>query len=289
MTVGRKHLSKIMDSPTATKKEYSTGFIHPLLHKNTSTSDKLKYTTTFMGDEFFLSDHVVKGKPILLGVAYLEMVRAAIEKSEIISEKSKPRFQLRNLIWARPIVVDKEPLKVNISLKQEKNGDVSYSIYSESENEIVEYCQGIAKSSMTGDMEPLDLDTLREQCNKRSMSSGQCYDIFQLMGVEYGPNLRGIEEIFIGKDQILTKLSLPPAIQDTQDQYFLHPCIMDSALQGSVAFLLGSNNIRSALPFALRNLIIIRTWIKRTIIRNISGFKRALQRFMEPLCLWTLL
>ncbi len=53
------------------------GSIHPLLHQNTSDFSEQKFSSVFTGDEFFLRDHVVRGKPVLY-VAYLEMAYAAI-------------------------------------------------------------------------------------------------------------------------------------------------------------------------------------------------------------------
>nr|WGD86784.1 polyketide synthase dehydratase domain-containing protein [Bacillus subtilis] len=57
------------------------GSIHPLLHQNTSDFSEQKFSSVFTGDEFFLRDHVVRGKPVLPGVAYLEMAYAAINQA----------------------------------------------------------------------------------------------------------------------------------------------------------------------------------------------------------------
>jgi acyl transferase domain-containing protein len=248
----------IQSPPSSGEKHQADRIIHPLLHRNTSTSDELIFTTILNGDEFFLSDHIVKEKRTLPGVAYLEMAKTALEKSGIIQLTGDKNIQLRNVVWAYPITVDKEPLQVNVKVKQENKSDFSFSIYSKAKSDIVEYCQGMAKYDLTEKIGHLDLNTLKKQCNKRRITPKKCYDVFKSKGVEYGPKLSGLEDIFIGNDKILTRLSLPPSIRDTQDKYFLHPCIMDSALQGSVAFLLDSNNTSSALPFALRNLIVIK-------------------------------
>ena len=56
-------------------------FIHPLLHSNTSDLTEQRYTSVFDGQEFFLRDHQVGGRKVLPAVAYLEMVRVAVEKA----------------------------------------------------------------------------------------------------------------------------------------------------------------------------------------------------------------
>src|ERR1700722_15614951 len=58
--------------------------IHPLLHTNTSDLQRQRYTTKLTGEESFLADHRIRqsgesDRKILAGVAYLEMVRAAVE------------------------------------------------------------------------------------------------------------------------------------------------------------------------------------------------------------------
>ncbi len=56
-------------------------FLHPLLHCNTSDLSEQRFSSTFTGREFFLSDHVINGRRVFPGVAYLEMARAAVERA----------------------------------------------------------------------------------------------------------------------------------------------------------------------------------------------------------------
>lgn len=72
--------------------------LHPLVHRNTSDVTELSFTSCFDGGEFFLSDHVVRGKRLLPGVAYLEMARAAVE---LAVGRERP-VQLTQIVWIRP-------------------------------------------------------------------------------------------------------------------------------------------------------------------------------------------
>src|SRR5947209_19903317 len=81
---------------------------HPLLHKNTSDLCGQCYTSTFAGNEFFLADHQVMtnigaSQKVLPGVAYLEMVRVAIEQAWP-GRPDAASLELRNTIWAPPFV-----------------------------------------------------------------------------------------------------------------------------------------------------------------------------------------
>ena len=134
--------------------------------------------------------------------------------------------------------------------------------------EIV-YSQGSAVLTSAVEIPALDLKSLKAECSQGSLSSSQLYDSFKTMGIEYGPAHRGIELVYIGSGRVLAKLSLPAVVSGTQDQFILHPSIIDSALQASLGLVMGdmgehwlgnTGNIPSRkpfLPFALQELEII--------------------------------
>jgi hypothetical protein len=75
-------------------------------------------------------------------------------------------------------------------------------------------------------------------------------------GVQVLNTVKGIEieEIHVGQNQVLAKLSLKPSVLYDLDNYILHPGILDSALQASIGLMpqLGC----TFLPFALDELEI---------------------------------
>src|SRR6267154_550487 len=93
--------------------------LHPLVHRNTSDLSEQRYSSTFTGEEFFLTDHQVRaeghtGQKVLPGVAYLEMARAAIGQAAPVRPESMV-LELRNSVWVQPIVVS-ESRQINIAL-----------------------------------------------------------------------------------------------------------------------------------------------------------------------------
>ncbi|SFJ92820.1 beta-ketoacyl synthase N-terminal-like domain-containing protein, partial [Thermoflavimicrobium dichotomicum] len=105
-------------------------FLHPLLHINTSDFTGQRFTSTFTGREFFLTDHMVKGERILPGVAYLEMARAAVEQALKGFGPGQTGLLLKNVVWIRPIVVGEDPIQVHIGLTPRENGEIEYQVYS---------------------------------------------------------------------------------------------------------------------------------------------------------------
>jgi acyl transferase domain-containing protein/tryptophanase/acyl carrier protein len=246
--------------------------IHPLLHRNTSDFSEQRFSSTFTGQEFFLADHVVKGQRVLPGVAYLEMVRAAVEQAVGALGEDQAGIRLKDVVWARPIAVGEQPVRVHIGLFPENgdNGQIAYEIYSKSEEADpgpVVHSQGSAVliSNSAAEAPTLDINALQAECSQGSLSSTQCYEAFRSLGIDYGPGHQGIMQVVMGEGQVLAKLSLPSSVSDTQNQFVLHPSLMDSALQASIGLIMSPGGtmpsdilapLKPALPFALQELEI---------------------------------
>jgi polyketide synthase PksN len=243
-----------------------TDFIHPLLHENTSDLFEQRFRSTFSGHEFFLKDHIVKGRRVLPGVAYLEMARAAVEKASRISEEGVQGIQLRNIVWARPLTVNEGPVDVHIGIVPEDSGEMTFKVYSkmeEGEEEALIHSQGMAVVVPLEKALKIDIKEIQAEFNKRVLTSRQCYEIYRAMGIEYGPGHQAVEEVFAGQDKVLVKLSLSDSVGDTLGKYVMHPGLVDSALQGAIGLALSGGSsmpmdntpvLKPYLPFALNEL-----------------------------------
>ncbi len=256
-------------------KPVKTGFtLHPLMHENTSDVSELRFSSTFTGDEFFLTDHVVKGEKLLPGVAYLEMARAAVEEVAGSTQKDQAGIQLKHIVWVQPMAVNGHAQEVHIGLFPEENGQIQYEIYTDpssvapsaiedkdpAEEEPIIHSQGVATLSSADEIPPLDLEALQESCKKKHLTSEACYEIFKGLGFDYGQSHQGLEEIYVGAGQVLAKLSLPFCVVDTEGQFVLHPSLLDSALQASIGLDLpdlepGTQEL--FVPFGLERLEIM--------------------------------
>jgi acyl transferase domain-containing protein/threonine dehydrogenase-like Zn-dependent dehydrogenase len=240
--------------------EKKTPFVHPLLQRNTSDPSKQRFSSTFTGSEFFLWDHVVQGQHVLPGVAYLEMARAAVA---LAAGNSQIHPRLKNVVWTRPLAVEREGVQVHIALSPEDNGQIAYAIYSDrSGAQPIVHSQGravLVRDEGQARLQParLSLADLQAECSEQHLPPAQLYDAFRAMGIDYGPAHRCLKEVHVGKGQVLARLSLPASIVGTLDQYVLHPSLLDSALQASMGLMSGTGG-RVSLPFALAELTIFR-------------------------------
>lgn len=229
--------------------------LHPLVHQNTSNLKGQRFSSVFSGKEFFLADHIINGLKVLPGAAYLEMALAAVAMATSDFDIEKKRIKIKNIIWARPIIVESKPVTVHIGVYTDDNEELSCEVYSRSgghSSETVVNSRGNVVLSAADENPTMDLQEIRTACGQTTITSEQCYEEFRKIGLQYGKRHRGIEKVYMGKEQLLAKLSLPFSSSDIMDEFLLHPGIMDSAFQASL--MLKPIEPRMALPFALQEL-----------------------------------
>ncbi|MEG7378241.1 amino acid adenylation domain-containing protein [Bacillus subtilis] len=237
-----------------------TGSIHPLLHQNTSDFSEQKFSSVFTGEEFFLRDHVVRGKPVLPGVAYLEMARAAIKQAAGSDNGQGVRIRLNHTVWVQPVVVDNHSAQVDIGLFPEEDGKITFDIYSTQEDgaDPVIHSQGSAELVSAAKTPVADLTEILRRCGKGKMSADQFYEEGRSRGMFHGSAFQGIKNVNIGNKEVLAQLQLPEIVSGTKEQFVLHPSIMDSALQtATICIMQELTDQKLILPFALEELEVI--------------------------------
>ncbi|HEV2679002.1 MAG TPA: beta-ketoacyl synthase N-terminal-like domain-containing protein, partial [Rhodanobacter sp.] len=231
--------------------------LHPLLHRNTSDLAVQRYSSRFDGEEFFLADHRVEDQRVLPGVAQLEMALAAAREAT----HRDGGLSLSKVVWARPVVAGATGIALHLALHPQQDGAIRYEIYSDAEDEVTVYGQGIVRDADAIDMVAChDLAALREQCAVAHLSSAQCYAVFEQKGLQYGPGFRGLDEVFVGQGQVLAQITLPASVASSLNQYVLHPSLLDAGLQASLGLQMatvGKGEISLALPFALEALDVL--------------------------------
>src|SRR5690606_24064718 len=106
------------------RREANGAVRHPLVQQNSSDLSGLRFTARLTGREFFLADHRVMGQPVLPGVAYLEMARAAVAQASGAMAGAALGLRLRNVVWARPFAVGETPAALHIRLQPQAGDQV---------------------------------------------------------------------------------------------------------------------------------------------------------------------
>ncbi|HIJ54486.1 MAG TPA: SDR family NAD(P)-dependent oxidoreductase, partial [Deltaproteobacteria bacterium] len=229
--------------------------LHPLIDTNESTFEEQRFKKVLRKTDFFLKDHVIGGRPILPGVVYLEMARAA---GDLAFQRSAVT-RISNAVWTTPIMVSDEPTAVYIRLKP-GGTRVAFEVYSDGEsggNPI--HAQGwlFYGRPKLPDVAPVDIETMIERLPE-VRHRGECYRLFQAAGLDYGPAFQAIHTLYSDGKEALSRLVLPESVKDTLQTFVLHPSLMDGALQ-TVSGLMGGETVDSPyLPFVVKEVLWLR-------------------------------
>ena len=227
---------------------------HPLLGRRLA-SPRPTYETTLDGSRSeYLDEHVVQGSAVFPGAAYVEMLLAAAH----------------DLSGASPIAVEDIEFRKLLFLNRPRTGVVQlhfdprdgtaeiYSGLANGEHSWTVHTTGRVNAAAHGDDGRLDLRALRDAC-PNTMPPSEHYGMFERRGYHFGPSFRTLQEIRLGPDQALARISFPPDVDLAVDAYRVHPAMLDAALQ-----LFGTVRVRSKaaphddapfFPVSIRRLV----------------------------------
>lgn len=231
-------------------------YLHPLVHINTSTLSEQKFTTRLTGQEFFVKDHVIAGKRILPGAAYVEMARVAGQLScESLIRKMKKIF------WTAPIVFNQDVYEYQINVFT-ADDNISFEVVSKSqEDQIVIHSQGelVVDEALTNEgNQPFDINKLKCTYNKSPITGHEFYNTLRENGLDYGGSFRVIKEIYYSNEEVLAFLELPESTSKTLQDFYIHPAILDGAFQAVICLLRqsGIEDNTKYLPFGIEEFEI---------------------------------
>ncbi|MGC2744899.1 MAG: polyketide synthase dehydratase domain-containing protein, partial [Candidatus Angelobacter sp.] len=219
------------------------------------------YSSTFLGEEFFLADHRVRVngsglQKVLPGVAFLEMARAAIELASP-THLDSGTLELRDTVWLKPLVIT-ELKQVSTTLFTDDNDEIGYEIYSIEDGQEIVHVQGQAIFGPQPALAALDVELLKRQMKSR-LEAFQVYSLLAAMGLIYGSAHQGINALYLGKNQVLAELHAPAVIEASRSEYVLHPSVVDGALQASIGLINQADQAHGNpyVPFALESLRVL--------------------------------
>ena len=215
--------------------------LHPLLHRNESTLNVQKYQSHFRGAEVVLQDHQLSGQKVFPGAATLELALAATSRA-----LENLNVRLRQVIWMRPLAAEIDGLRIELSVRFESDGRVSFELKGANGDVHV---QGKAEVTAMFSEEVADLNAIRGRCSE-TISPEVLYPGFADRGLEYGPGFRVVQEIRYSDREVLSVVEVPKEWGD--ENYRLHPALVDGALQSLAVIGAGAHGVE--LPFAVNEV-----------------------------------
>ncbi|XLS29189.1 SDR family NAD(P)-dependent oxidoreductase [Flavobacteriaceae bacterium M23B6Z8] len=220
----------------------STGrsVLHPLVHSNTSDLTQIGYSTHLSGTEALIKDYrfgkngsAVPGLPL---ISSLEMARVSLERSLPLKDADKHVLTLHDIRFGCFIELDRART-IGIALFAQGSGAASYEVYSEQDGQEKIYSQGEALYQELPTPSRLDIDALKGQMTGGGIDANKFYEQLSKGAVQYGSSYRGVQALYRGSGGLLAQLSLPQEVTHEQEEYQLHPVLLESVLQAATGLL----------------------------------------------------
>lgn len=238
----------------------ATGILHPMVHSNQSNRKGWSFTSTFTGKESFLKDHVLNNEEVLPGAAYLEMVTYAMQSVFGDWNQLEYSIQIRDVVWLRPYVYSKENKSLTLTMTAKDENLLAFEVYSMESEEKVIHCQGsIGVVYKTGDLKECDIDAITLRCDREELIGEACYEVFHILGLDYGEGQRCLKKINVGEGEILAELEVSKQCVNSISKYTLHPGLVDSAFQATIGLHFEGEmeeGQKAALPFAIDQMLV---------------------------------
>jgi len=262
----RKHfwIEPEPESPTLVEPDA----LHPLVEKllARSRSEDIYGTRFEVGKQWILTEHVINGHNVIPGTAFLEMMHAACAQT-----CGQPQLELADVVFhASATVRPDEPLDVQITVRTVE-GAFEIEILSEDPDlGWVTHATGRGiPLAATRPPTVLDPAITRARCDEVLP-----FDLSkEYGGFRFGPRWRNVTEIvYNSRQEIFTDLVMAEDFLADLDEYFLHPALLDNAINIGSEFLIQNVTHTMFLPFACKSIKIYaplpQSFVSVQVIRN---------------------
>ncbi|WP_182858629.1 SDR family NAD(P)-dependent oxidoreductase [Propionibacterium ruminifibrarum] len=229
-----------------------TNSLHPMIDECSDTESGAKrFAKTLRDTEFLVAHHVVNGRKVLPGTAYVELAHAVGRQLGM-----SQACTVSGLVWEQ-ILEMKEPeieLIVDATPRPSQHGAFDLVVSSRSSVGTVRHCccvvsDGIRSAPMTIDVPG------RIQEADRELSREYCYGtLYPRIGFDYGPGFRVTSAIWSQAHGAVTELRLPEGIAGVDDHRFkVHPSLVDGAIR-SIAAISEQRHSSTYVPFSVERV-----------------------------------
>lgn len=208
------------------------------------------FRTVLRASDAVFADHVVEGRPILPGSAYLSLAHEAVHHS--LTPGEGRCIALLDVRWQRPCVIDGASVTIIVSVSPSADGQTSsFAIHRDGQPEPLQLCVGTARIVERGPLARSSPDALSVPGANRQ--SGQsCYATFTRHGLAYGPSHQRL--LWAERSGEATLVALKP---DSTSGDMLPPALVDAAFQASLLGLFAADpGAAPALPAALASITV---------------------------------
>jgi len=230
-------------------RERVTGSLHPMIDSAERGGSGTRFLKALDPSDFFLADHVVNGKTILPGAAYVELARAVAHELGLPEQ-----LTISRLVWENVLELDGGEQTMIVNRAGPSVGDgLDLVVSSESSCGVVEHCTCTVTPGLSSSPRVFDLGELMAS-GERSLSREYCYDtLYRRVGFDYGPSFQVTQTVRSGASSAVAELRLPdiPGVDDPR--FVLHPSLIDGAIR-SIAGIANQRHSSTYIPFSVERI-----------------------------------
>jgi len=211
--------------------------VHPLLGARIQSSLPLWDGKIDLKILDFLKDHQIENSLIFPGAGYLEMALAAAREL-----KGDSSFELQQIQFKRPLLLAENKAS-HLQLTCNSSGDAweIHAFNKHAEEAWLLQAKGrLTTISSPPVAEKLDIEALKSSY-PQAVDRDRIYETFSQLGLNYGPQFQGIEQLNLTADGALVSLR-PVAENSADDNFLVHPSILDACFQTLLAIGIFAEN-----------------------------------------------
>ncbi|MFE3898899.1 amino acid adenylation domain-containing protein [Streptomyces sp. NPDC059153] len=199
---------------------------HPLLGRRTTHIEPTWHTALDTERLPYLDDHRIQSTVVFPAAGYLEMATQAVRSLTGGTHAVLTDIELRKALF----LPEGEDRAVRLTLSSQ-NAAFTIASAGEAESDRAVHASGVVRSGQPRPAgPPVDTAALRARTLRRLDGKG-CYAALAVLGYDYGPAFRAIEEVWIGSGEVLARLRPPAAIGDDAARHHIHPVLLDACFQ----------------------------------------------------------
>jgi acyl transferase domain-containing protein/acyl-CoA synthetase (AMP-forming)/AMP-acid ligase II/acyl carrier protein len=233
----------------------------------------------------YLKDHCVFGKAVLPGAAYAEIALSAVRKIPDTNAS-----EITDLKFHQAMIFEKdEAVNIQTIFERKEKNKFSFQIYSsaaENNTSWILHASGNI-SSLKSAIKIINVSAIRDEY-KNKISAEKFYADALKSGVDYKKDFQALKDIFIKENSALGYIENDR--KSAENNYTIHPVILDAAFQTVLAILLQNKADRAFIPVRVDKIEmhdncpeIIYSHVKlKKESGNISGVHKADIQIISP-------
>jgi acyl transferase domain-containing protein/acyl carrier protein len=250
--------------PSANGRKAPKEIDHPLLDRCLVKDEEHEvYLTEFAPErQWTLDEHRIAGYPVIPGVGFFEMIRAAL------GERARNHLlEFQDVFFLSMVRVGVgETREVRVELTRDGDG-YSFAILSSpdgkhdgGDSDLSTYALGRVRIGEPEAPARYDLSSFRDRCNVEEIVFGE-----EDREEDLGPRWQSVSNVYIGRNEIFIPLEIPEAFLSDFEQMKFHPALLDR-LTGLTKKYLANGPY---LPFTYK-----RVRIRGDLPRKVYGYAR---------------